>query len=178
MRPFASFPRDPMNLVTPPQRLPRVRGRCILENRRQSPALHHSHQLINTVHITPTERIDPSGDPRQAGADLWPRDRVNPTQVTQLALAQFDVIRPHRNSGGVGSNFRFFVKSARVNVTKKSFSWASSAPTCTRDPPMDFQCPMSLLQKTRTFAGTPYSPRPEISSTCVAMALTANPDLP
>ena len=81
MRLFAPFPQNHWALSTPPRR------------RRLLPILHHSRQLVNAIHITPAERSDPRGNPRQARANVWSRNRGNPTQFTQLTLAQFDVIR-------------------------------------------------------------------------------------
>ena len=86
------FPQVLLYLVAPSQRLPRVRGRCVLQRRRLLRSLHHSNQLVKTIHTTPAERIDPWGNPRHTGTDIWRRNRDNPTKFPQLAPAQFNII--------------------------------------------------------------------------------------
>lgn len=80
-----------LRLAASPKCLLWARGRRILHHRRTSPFLHYSNQLIDTVHIAPTERIAPLGNPRQTGADIWSRNRGDPTQLPQLALTQLGI---------------------------------------------------------------------------------------
>ena len=58
--------------------------------------------------------------------------------------------------GGVGRNFMFFVNSAWVNVTEKSFPWPSSMPACTDDPPWTRNFPYPPPKKYRVHHALKY----------------------
>ena len=85
----------------------------MLRHRRLLPDLHHSNQRVNTVHITPTERIDPGGLRAHRGnASHW---RILGSSSDKGSF------RPAHSSGEVERGFKFFVKSTWVNATGKSF---------------------------------------------------------
>ena len=116
MYPSALLPQVPPNLVATPPFPPRVRGRYILQRRCLLPILRRSDQLIYTIHMTPTECIDPSRSPRQASADIWPRNRSDPTQFPQLPLARFNVA--HRQ-GFLPACPQRWVRGEQLQVLRK-----------------------------------------------------------
>ena len=124
-------------LAAAPKGPPWARRRCKLQLRRLLPLLRNSNQFFNTIYITPTERTDPCGNPRQTCADIRSRNRgtqhSSPNLRGRILVASDDKdsFRPAHGSGAVGRGSWFFVKSSWVNVAEVSCSWGTPMPAST-----------------------------------------------
>ena len=153
------------------------------QRRRVAPFFRNSNQPVNSIHITPTELIDPCGNPCRASSNIGPGYRGAPTKFAQLTLAQSNFIHGQRALptcppyGCGGKEFRVRRKVLPGRRCREVLPLGQFHAHVHRGPFQGLQLPKSLSEKGRALSDKAGSPRPEISPICVAIAPTAPPDL-